>query len=423
MAMTHEQIDEQMVDFLYGELPADARAAFEAHVAGCERCRREVESFAQVRAVARTLLDEAPPARAHDAILRAAREAAAAAAAKPTKEKTAKEETRKAEPARASLWDWLRGRWAFPTLATVGAMTVLILGSRLFLNPNTAREIGRPAPVSEPAARAPAPSTPTAAPEASPALEPTEPAKAPASAAPARRRAVAEAKKARSDVARHAAPAQGGGAGIGRSGASLKDRAARRARRLQRRQGARRRAADRPTRSRPRVPRTSQRPNLPRARWRRRSPNGTLKTWRTIVWRRKRRRRVPSEPWAACARTRSHHRPQRHRRGRMRRRLGLRRPLPLPLRLRNPRPLPRPRARGPAPWPRNPRRATRSPSTKRWFSAPIACSRRGAGQRRRSPIGIYYASSQIHPRPNAGAGAWPRRAPRSPPIVRRRRSR
>src|SRR5438270_10594631 len=80
MAMTHEQIDEQMVDFLYGELPADARAAFQAHVAGCERCRREVESFGRVRAVAHTLLDEAPPARAHDAILRAAREAPASAA-------------------------------------------------------------------------------------------------------------------------------------------------------------------------------------------------------------------------------------------------------------------------------------------------------------------------------------------------------
>src|SRR5438445_13370176 len=110
MAMTHEQIDEQMVDFLYGELPADARAAFEAHVAGCERCRREVESFGQVRAVARTVLDEEPPARVHDAVMRAARQAAAAAtvqvaatAAAPAKEtKPAK----KVEPARASLWHW-----------------------------------------------------------------------------------------------------------------------------------------------------------------------------------------------------------------------------------------------------------------------------------------------------------------------------
>src|SRR3954466_2833494 len=141
MAMTHEQIDEQMVDFLYGELPADARAAFEAHVAGCERCRREVESFGRVRAVAHTLLDEAPPARAHDAIRRAARESAAAAPASAAVGVAAsaaasakKASAKKAEPARASLWEWLRARWAFPTLAAVGALAVLLLGSRLFLN-------------------------------------------------------------------------------------------------------------------------------------------------------------------------------------------------------------------------------------------------------------------------------------------------
>ena len=232
MAMTHEQIDEQMVDFLYGELPADARAAFEAHVAGCERCRREVESLGQVRAVARTVLDDAPPARVHDAILRAAREAAAPA-------KEAKKEARKVEPARASLWDWLRGKWAFPALATVGALTVFILGSRLFLNPNTARELGRPAPVSEPAASTPVPERrmdPTgalravepaapAAPAVVPApAEPPASDEAPARTAHVRRRLAAEAKTAQSDGARSAGSALFGHGGAARPGAaSLKD--------------------------------------------------------------------------------------------------------------------------------------------------------------------------------------------------------
>jgi anti-sigma factor RsiW len=235
MTMTHEQIDEQMVDFLYGELPADARAAFEAHVAGCERCRREVESFGQVRAVARTVLDEAPPARAHDAILRAAREAAAAstsataAAAAPALVPGKKPDTagtKKAEPARASLWDWLRGRWAFPTLATVGALGVFILGSRLFLNPDTVREIGRPVPVSEPAASTPAPSpaapgVPAAASGARPAVAAPVPAEAPEPATPARRNA-AEAKKAHREGARHAAAPPPAGAGSGGLGVAAK---------------------------------------------------------------------------------------------------------------------------------------------------------------------------------------------------------
>lgn len=248
MAMTHEQIDEQMVDFLYGELPANARAAFEAHVAGCERCRREVESFGRVRAVAHTLLDEAPPARAHDAILRAAREAAAAApasaavgiaasgAASAKKADTAS--AKRAEPARASLWEWLRARWAFPTLAAVGALAVLLLGSRLFLNPDTVRSIDGRVAVSEPVAGPTATSTPVPAPattapsvnapkaasdEAVGSLEAPAPAEAPARAAPVHRKAVAEEKKSRSNDARHAVVSPAGGAGSPRGAASAKD--------------------------------------------------------------------------------------------------------------------------------------------------------------------------------------------------------
>ncbi len=78
MAMSCEQIDAQMIDFLYGELPAAERAAFEAHVAGCARCRSEVDAFGKTRTLARAALDEAPPSRVHDAVMRAAREAAAA---------------------------------------------------------------------------------------------------------------------------------------------------------------------------------------------------------------------------------------------------------------------------------------------------------------------------------------------------------
>ena len=122
MAMSCEQIDEQMMDFLYGELSPDARAAFEAHLPGCERCRREVESFGHTRALARTALDEAPPAHLRARVVAAAR-AALPAKAVPV-----------SPPRGASWWDRIRGWWTLPTLATVGALAVFLLGSRLFMS-------------------------------------------------------------------------------------------------------------------------------------------------------------------------------------------------------------------------------------------------------------------------------------------------
>ena len=72
MATNCEDVSAQMMELLYGELPAAARASVDAHVAGCARCRGELEGFEKTRAVARRGLDEAPPARAHAAILQAA---------------------------------------------------------------------------------------------------------------------------------------------------------------------------------------------------------------------------------------------------------------------------------------------------------------------------------------------------------------
>jgi anti-sigma factor RsiW len=163
MAMSCEQIDAQLLDFLYGELPPGERAAFAAHVAGCDRCRREVESFGHTRTVARAVLDEAPPAHLRARIVSAAR---AAARAEPGRAPVV--------PARASLWDRVRGYWALPTLATVGALAVFLLGSRLFLNPRDTLVRGRsvvgaraPGGAREPGVRE--------APAAAPAAEPQAP--------------------------------------------------------------------------------------------------------------------------------------------------------------------------------------------------------------------------------------------------------
>jgi hypothetical protein len=149
MATSCEDISARMMELLYGELPDADRASFEAHIAGCARCQAEREAFEGTRAMARGALDEPVPARAHAAILRAASEhlktaaQATAAAATPAK-------------ARTSFWDWIRTRWTLPTLATVGAVAVVLIGSKVFLDPKKVQERGEqalapePAPVVEP---------------------------------------------------------------------------------------------------------------------------------------------------------------------------------------------------------------------------------------------------------------------------------
>ena len=148
-----ENVSAQMMELLYGELPADARASVDAHVAGCARCRGELEGFEKTRALARQGLDEAPPARAHAAIMAAAA-AHLAAQAQPAARKPA-------APAKVSFWDRVRARWAFPTFATVGALAVFVLANRVFLNPErTLRapaavpaEVPAPAPAAQTQAR------------------------------------------------------------------------------------------------------------------------------------------------------------------------------------------------------------------------------------------------------------------------------
>jgi len=154
MATNCEDVSAQMMELLYGELPADARANVDAHVAGCARCRSELEGFEKTRAVARRGLDEAPPARAHAAIMQAAA-AHLAAQARPAARKPA-------APEHVSFWDRVRARWAFPTLATVGAVAVFLIANRVFLNPERTLELHGAAEPPAPIAVEP---TPIPAPE------------------------------------------------------------------------------------------------------------------------------------------------------------------------------------------------------------------------------------------------------------------
>jgi hypothetical protein len=155
MAIGCEDVSARMVDLLYGEVRGDERATLEAHVEGCARCRAELAALQATRAAARRTLDaDAPPARAHQAILRAAAAAIAAKESQPVAVRPA--------PARPSVWERLRLRWTLPTFATVGAVAVLVLASKVFLEPEKTVELGRQTVHPTPAE---APTVPAAAPQ------------------------------------------------------------------------------------------------------------------------------------------------------------------------------------------------------------------------------------------------------------------
>ena len=133
MTFTHDDIKNRLVEFLYGELEGDARAAFDAHVAGCPGCRGDVDELRRTRELARAAvragLEQPVPLAVHARILEAAAAAAAQAATATTRgaKTTAKTTAKKADGGGGAPWAWLRARWAVPMFATVAAMGVLLL--------------------------------------------------------------------------------------------------------------------------------------------------------------------------------------------------------------------------------------------------------------------------------------------------------
>ena len=147
-----QSVSARMMDLLYGELSGDERATIEAHLAGCPSCRAELAAFQGTRTSARRALDaDEPPARAHQAILRAAAAAVAAKQPRPI-------EARSATP-HPSFWERWRARWTLPTFATLGAVAVVVLASKVFLEPDKTVELGRQALQSAPAETPAAPPT------------------------------------------------------------------------------------------------------------------------------------------------------------------------------------------------------------------------------------------------------------------------
>ena len=75
--MNCAQVKEQLVDFLYDELPPPLRAAFAEHLRGCPGCNAEVashqRSLGQARAALTGPLLQEAPARLHLAVMEAAK--------------------------------------------------------------------------------------------------------------------------------------------------------------------------------------------------------------------------------------------------------------------------------------------------------------------------------------------------------------
>jgi anti-sigma factor RsiW len=68
-----QELVELVTDYLEGALPADERARFEAHLAGCHGCRAYLDQMRQTIAAVGALSEEAIPQPARDDLLTAFR--------------------------------------------------------------------------------------------------------------------------------------------------------------------------------------------------------------------------------------------------------------------------------------------------------------------------------------------------------------
>jgi hypothetical protein len=192
--MNCAQVKEQLVDFLYEELPASARSAFAEHLRGCPGCRAEVASYQTTVGQARKALTgpllEEPPARAHAAALAAAHAAA--------------QKARKGEQESGILARFWRTPWLLPAFGAVSVATVVFL-VRVLKNPEIVPgQEGRA--IDERAVVTPVPAAPpTPAPPGEPAMAaPTRAAPAAAAVVEERAAATAETAKVGSHKARRA---------------------------------------------------------------------------------------------------------------------------------------------------------------------------------------------------------------------------
>ncbi len=162
--MTCPEATDRIVDHLYGELDGDARRAFEAHLATCDACRREVEGMDRARRTARLALDgplSAPaPAHIRRDVMAAAelalRQRVVPLAAPAPRDPGQRSGKIGPHAAREGFWSWLRRPWFLPAFATVSLLAIFFIARPAILDgPREALERGlaepAPAPLLAPA--------------------------------------------------------------------------------------------------------------------------------------------------------------------------------------------------------------------------------------------------------------------------------
>jgi hypothetical protein len=154
--MNCAQVKERLIDFLYDDLPPEARASFAEHLGGCPGCKAEVASFERTLGSARVALggplNEEPPARGHLAVIEAAKAAAKQAAATQAKLPHQRDDL----GFFARLW---RTPWFLPACGAASVATVVFL-VRVLKNPEVLpgqrphsieeRALAKPEPVASP---------------------------------------------------------------------------------------------------------------------------------------------------------------------------------------------------------------------------------------------------------------------------------
>jgi anti-sigma factor RsiW len=161
--MTCNDIQDRLVDYLYGELPEADRNPFDAHLGSCPDCRREVAglgaTLARTRAVVRTALDEPPPARVRVAVLAAAARALHERAASPAADVSPVASAAAGEPLAARLRRWLRRPWVLPAFAAVSVAAVFVVARQTITIPERASALA-PGASREPGSSPPLPAVP-----------------------------------------------------------------------------------------------------------------------------------------------------------------------------------------------------------------------------------------------------------------------
>jgi hypothetical protein len=159
--MNCSDIQEMTVDFLYGELPQSSRREFDAHVAGCEACRREIESFGGALTATRTHLaatTEPPPP-------------AFAASKNKMADMVARRRGWPLRPVGAPIipedaggfWRWLRQPWVVPAMAAFGVIALFLIARESITPPDRMGARSAPVVSSAPAASTHAPAAEGAA--------------------------------------------------------------------------------------------------------------------------------------------------------------------------------------------------------------------------------------------------------------------